>query len=421
LTRRIDRSLRDAGLPALERSAWVEVDLDALTANAEILASLASPAAVGPVVKADGYGHGLEMAARCAVAGGASWLCVADAGEALRLREDGYSGRILVLYPVPPAMEATMARHGVDLTVGSRVDAERIGGRVAADGAPLEVHIEIDTGMTRGGVAPEESVATAIAIARGGATTLAGTWTHLAAPEDPQRTSAQLARFDQVLTDLATAGIDPGVVHASASGGLLATDVGRHDLVRPGLAFYGVHPNVGGSLPTGVNAALAVRAHPVRLAEISPGTEVGYAGAWRATCHSMIATLPIGYADGWSRASSPGSFVLVAGERAPIVGRISSDSLTVDVTGIPDVGVTTEFTLLGHGVDAELTADDVAAARKTISWEVLQQLGSRLTRVYIAHGSPVAIRPESSLTLITAPDARLPRYRGQAPLSDTDR
>ena len=417
----MDRSLRDAGLPALERSAWVDVDVGALTANARALASLASPAALGPVVKADGYGHGLEMAARCAVAGGATWLCVADAGEALRLRDDGYRGRILVLYPVPSAMVATLARHGVDLTLGSRVEAERIVDRVAAEGAVLGVHIEIDTGMTRGGVAPEDSVATAIAIARGGATTLAGAWTHLAAPEDPPRTSAQLALFDQVLADLAAADVDPGVVHASASGGLLATNAGRHDLVRPGLAFYGVHPNAGGPLPAGVRAALAVRAHPVRVAEIAPGTEVGYAGTWTSTRRSTIATLPIGYADGWSRASSPGSFALVADERAPIVGRVSSDSLTVDVTGSPDVGESTEFTFLGRGADDEITADEVAAARQTISWEVLQQLGSRLTRIYTVDGSPVAIRPESSLTLITAPDTRLPGYEGRAPLSDTDR
>ena len=414
--RRIDRSLRDAGLPALQRSTWVEVDLDALTANAEALASLAGPAALGPVVKADGYGHGLEVAARCAVAGGATWLCVADAAEALRLRVDGYDGRLLVLYPVPSAMVATMARHRVDVTIGSRVEAERIGD--TAEGADLDVHVEIDTGMTRGGVAPEDSVAAAIAITRG-ETRLAGTWTHLAAPEDPQRTSAQLALFDQVLEDLAKTGVDPGVVHASASGGLLASDTGRHDLVRPGLALYGVHPKAGGPLPAGVRPALAVRAHPVRVAEISPGTEVGYAGTWRSSRRSTIVTLPIGYADGWSRASSPGSVVLVGGERAPIIGRISSDSLTVDVTGIDEVGGSAEFTLLGRDGDEEVTADDVAAARRTISWEVLQQLGSRLSRVYTVGGSPVAIRPESSLDLIIAPEARLPGYGPPAPLSDT--
>jgi len=260
-----------------------------------------------------------------------------------------------------------------------------------------------------------------MAITRGETTTLAGTWTHLAAPEDPQRTSAQLALFDQVLADLATAGVDPGLVHASASGGLLATEAGRYDLVRPGLALYGIHPDAGGPLPAGARAALAIRAHPVRIAQISPDTEVGYAGSWRSTVNSTIVTLPIGYADGWSRASSPGGVVLVAGVRAPIVGRISSDSLTVDVTGIADVGESTGFTLLGRDGDEEITAGEVAAVRKTISWEVLQQLGSRLARVYTVGGSTVAIRPESSLKVISGPATRLPDYRGQAPLSDTSR
>src|SRR5688572_12716455 len=123
LTRRIDRAVEQAGLPLLERTVWVEVDIDALTANAVALRSLAQPAALGAVVKADGYGHGLEMAGRCAVAGGAEWLCVADAAEAVRLRRDGYPGRMFVLYPVPPGMASTMARLAVDVTVGSTSEA----------------------------------------------------------------------------------------------------------------------------------------------------------------------------------------------------------------------------------------------------------------------------------------------------------
>jgi alanine racemase len=408
MTRRIDRALDLAGLPALVRSAWVEVDVERLTANGAALARLAHPAALGVVVKADGYGHGLEMAARCAVAGGATWLCVADSAEAVRLREDGYTGRALVLYPIPASQHGPMARLGVDVSVGS-VDQALDMARMPDEDGPLGVHLEIDTGMTRGGVAGEAVVDAAAALRRGPAR-LAGTWTHLAAPEDPATTREQLDRFDRTRRRLAEAGFDAGEVHAVASGGLLAGSHQGHDLVRVGLAFYGAHPGAGEPLPAGVGPALAVKAHPVRVAEASAGTSVGYAGTWTADRDSRIATLPLGYADGWSRSSAPGTSALVEERRAPLVGRISSDSLTVDVTDIPGVGTESEFTLLGRDGPAQIDADEVARARGTISWEVLQQLGSRLTRVYTSGDAVIAIRPESSTELITSPSAVLPGY-----------
>lgn len=410
LTRRIDRALERAGLPALERSAWVEVDIDVLIANARALHSLARPAALGAVVKADGYGHGLEMTGRCAVAGGAEWLCVADSAEATRLRRDGYEGRIFVLYPVPPAMVTAMARLRVDVTMGSTHEARTIADHLMPDDPMLSVHLEIDTGMTRGGVAPDNAVTAATAITDVPTASLAGVWTHLAAPEDPATTGDQLARFDSVLAELAGAGIDPGAVHAAASGGLLAADTDARTLVRPGLALYGVHPGAGDALPPPVAPALAVRAHPVRIAEVPPGTAVGYAGTWTAESDSIIATLPVGYADGWSRASSPGTSVLVEGERAAVVGRVSSDAVTVDVTGISGVGPDSEFTLLGSTGRSAITADDVAAVRRTISWEVLQQLGARLARVYTSGPVAVAVRPESTIQITTASGVSIPAY-----------
>jgi alanine racemase len=410
VTRRIDRSLESAGLPPLERSSWVEVDTEVLTGNARALRSLSAPAALGAVVKADGYGHGLEMTARCAIAGGATWLCVADSAEAGRLRGDGYGGKILVLYPVPEAIQPVMARLRVDVTVGTLTDAVSIATLPQSDDPILGIHLEVDTGMTRGGVAPHDVVAAARSLVTAPSASLPRVWTHLAPPEDPDKTSAQLARFDSVLTELAAEDIDPGAVHAAASGGLLAANTDEHAFVRPGLALYGVHPGAGDPLPFGVGPALAVKAHPVRIAEVPPGTSVGYAGTWIAERVSRIATLPIGYADGWSRSSSPGTTVLVEGERAPLVGRVSSDSLTVDVTAVTGVDLDSEFTLLGSEGGDEITADAVAGVRQTISWEVLQQLGARLSRVYVSGSIATALRPESSTTIITAPGALLPAY-----------
>ena len=408
--RPIDHSLAVAGLPPLERSAWVVVDTDVLTTNALALRSLAHPAALGAVVKADGYGHGLEMAARCAVAGGAEWLCVADSSEATRLRRDGYRGRIFILYPVPSAVLTSLARLGVDITVGSIDEARAIAEHLAPGDPILAVHLEVDTGMTRGGAAPDDAIAAATSIVAAPSVTLAGVWTHLAAPEDPTSSAEQLSRFNSVLEQVAAAGIDAGAVHAAASGELLSGSTDEYAFVRPGLAFYGIHPGAGVPLPATVAPALAVKAHPVRVVTVPSGTAVGYAGTWISERVSTIATIPIGYADGWSRSSSPGTSVLVEGQRAPVVGRVSSDSLTVDVTGIAGVGLDSEFTLLGRAGDDEVTADAVADVRGTISWEVLQQLGARLTRVYTAGSIPIALRPESTTTPIPASNASIPAY-----------
>ena len=402
-------------MPPLQRSAWVEVDIDRLQANARALRDLAAPAALAPVVKADGYGHGLEVSARCAVSAGARWLCVADAGEAERLRKDGYQGRVLVLYPVPPSALATMSRLGVDISVGS---LDGVGTAAGREHPLVAAHLEVDTGMTRGGVSPADAVQAARTLAAGPGSRLAGVWTHLAAPENGERTGTQMASFRSTLEQLDAHGIDPGVTHAAASGGILTLE-DRLDMVRPGLAFYGCHPGAGAALPPEVRPALALRAIPVRLAEVPAGTSVGYAGTWVAERPSRIATVPVGYADGWARSSSPGTFALVSGQRAPVVGRISSDSMAVDVTDT-DATPDSTVTLLGADGEAEVTADEVAMARGTISWEVLQQLGARLSRVYLSGGVPVASRQESSTELIVASGAALPGYgTGRAPLSPT--
>ncbi len=410
MTQRIDSLLDGAGLPRLERSAWVEVDVGVLAENARALIELVAPSTLAPVVKADGYGHGLEAAARCAVSAGAARLCVADSGEARRLRVDGYEGPIFVLYPVPAAVVPHMAELAVDTTVGSTKEARDLDSVLGVGKPPLSVHLEIDTGMTRGGVAPEEAITAASALANSTSARLTGVWTHLSTPEDPDFTEQQLGRFDSVLSRLRAAGIDPGLTHAAASGGLLSVDTSSHSFVRSGLSFYGLDPHAGDPLPQSVRPALTVKAHPVRLTEVPSGARVGYAGTWTAERDSTIATLPIGYADGWSRASSPGTFALVEGRRAPLVGRVSSDSITVDVTGLDDVGPRAEFTLLGPDAGDEITADEVAAVRGTISWEVLQQLGSRLTRVYTRRGGAVALRAESTTEVVIASAAGFPFY-----------
>lgn len=394
--RPIERVLADVGIPPLSRTAWVEVDTDQLSENARRLAEFVEPLRFGAVVKADGYGHGLEVAARCAVRGGARWLCTATVAEAVRLRNDGYRGRVLVLYPIPQSQAATAGRLGIDVSVASVADLREV-----ADAGALSVHIEVDTGMTRGGCLPE-SFSDLVSAVRASSLRLAGVWTHLAAPEDPIATERQLDIFHQ-LTDALPAEV---LRHTAASGGILAADLSGQDFVRAGLVYYGHHPGTATRPPDGVAPALRIAAHPVRLVEIDEGTGVGYASTWRASRRSRIATVPLGYADGWSRVLSPGADALVAGRRVPLVGRISSDAITVDVTDVPDVDHDTEICLLGRQGTETIEADEIARIRGSISWEVLQQLGLRLPRVYTAGGGVVAMRPESSVEVVYAdPDS----------------
>lgn len=402
--RPIQRELAAAGLPQLERTAWVEVDTARLINNASVLRALVSPVQLGVVVKADGYGHGLEVAARSAVRGGATWLCVATLPEALRLRDDGYSGRIFVLYPIPPSVVDAARREEIDVTVSSLEDVDAM-----SRAAGLGIHIEVDTGMTRGGCRPED-VPRLVDRIRTSQAVLTGIWTHLASPEDPQMTATQVDALAEVTESIEDLDDGVEVTHAAASGGILTADLANHNLTRAGLIYYGSDPGVGVDLPQGIKPALEIRAHAVRIATVPRGTGVGYGSTWRTTRRSRIATIPMGYADGWARSLSPGSDVLVNGVRAPVVGRISSDAMTIDVSDVPHVDRDTDFRVMGYRENASITADEIASHRGTISWEVLQQLSPRLARVYRYSEEIVGLRAESTSHVVYAPNSPLP-YR----------
>jgi alanine racemase len=269
------------------------------------------------------------------------------------------------------------------------------------------VHIEIDTGMTRGGFSSSSVVAAAQRLA-GAGVRIGAVWSHLATPEDEDITREQVQRFESAVAAVRQAGIDPPLKHISASAGL-ACGAPAYDLARVGLAFYGLHPGPPSSELEAVRRirpALSIRARPVRIADVEPGASVGYGGTWVAGRASRIATLPLGYADGWLRGSGPRTQALVRGRRAPVVGRISSDSMTVDVTDVPGVEESDLMILLGGDGSDAITADDVAEARGTITWEVLQTLSRRLPRVYLLDEGVVAIRRYDRGRLTAVPDLR---------------
>ncbi len=404
----IEQRLAAAGLPPLPRTAWLQIDLDALRGNLAALRSLAGAGIrVYPVVKADAYGHGALPVALALVAAGADGFCVAAFDEAVALRAGGVRVPIRVLYPIPAALAREAARERVTLSAG---DPELMAGLLvaadaadAADGAePLDVELEVETGLGRGGFAPDALAAAAAAITGAPGARLAGLWTHLQASEDPDRTRDQLDRFDAATERLREAGLPVPARHVAASGGLF-TGVEALDGVRPGLAVYGIVPDelAGRTLTDEVKTALAalrpvmsLHARPVRVADLPTGHGISYGPTFTTTRPSRIATLPLGYGDGFTREFSNRAEALVRGVRAPLVGNVAMDAIMVDVTDVPGPSVTPkdEFVLMGAQGDQRISVEDLARTRTTNTWEVVTQMSGRLPRVYHAAAGPVGLR-----------------------------
>lgn len=401
--RPIERRLSDAGLPALPRTAWLEIDLETLADNLATLCDLAGPGIpVRPVVKADAYGHGAVPVALALEGSGADGFCVAAIDEAFELRGAGVRGPILVLYPVAAAWVGEAARLGISVAggdVGALTATARAAAGLPAD-RPLGIHLEVETGLGRGGLAGRDLVAAARLIADAPGLSLAGLWTHFQAVEDAAGTAAQVARFDAAAAEIAAAGVDLPARHVAASAALMTDTTIAYDGVRPGLAVYGLVPDELDGVPGTEPAALRFRpvlslvARPVRVADLPAGSGISYGPTFRTARPSRIATLPLGYGDGWSRAFSNRASALVRGRRVPLVGNVAMDAVMADVTDVPGrpVDLTDEFVLIGRSGDERIGVEELARLRTTNSWEVVTAMSRRLPRVYHAAAGPVGLR-----------------------------
>ena len=406
----IESRLAAAGLPALRRTAWIEIDGPALAANLEMLRALGRGGAVMPVVKADAYGHGMVPVARILAAAGADALCVATLDEALILHDAGVATPLLVLYPVPPDGAVEAARRGIGVAAGAATMLTDVLKVVVAAGlaGELAVELEVETGLGRGGVPAEGIVDAARAILAAGAR-IGGVWSHLQEAEVDEITSAQVARYEDALARLAAAGIAVPRRHLAASAGILLGVAPGYDAVRPGIATYGLIPDELAEAGIGLDElppaaaelrpALSLHARPVRVTDLAEGHGVSYGPTWRATRPSRIATLPIGYGDGWPRSLSNNAEALVRGVRVPVVGNVAMDATMIDVTDVPGapVDVSDEVVLIGGQGEGRITAAEVARRRNTNSWEVVTTLSPRLTRVYDASAGPAGTRPLAQL------------------------
>jgi alanine racemase len=401
--RPIERRLADVGLGPLPRTAWIEVDLDALRGNLELLRRLAGPGVpVRPVVKADAYGHGAVPVALALESAGADGFCVAAIDEALELREGGVRAPILVLYPVPAAWVGEAARLGIAVAGGDRLGLEAVVRAATAVGAerPLALDLEVETGLGRGGFVEADLVEAARLVASSAGVVLAGLWTHFQAVEDASLTISQVARFEAAVAAVAAAGVRLPPRHVAASAALMSDGIVAYDGVRPGLAVYGLIPDeldasaVPVAVTTGLRPVMSLLARPVRVADLPTGWGVSYGPTFRTTRPSRIATLPLGYGDGWSRRLSNRATAIVRGQRVPLVGNVAMDAVMADVTDVagPPVDATDEFILLGVSGEQRITAAELARERTTNSWEVVTNMARRLPRVYHAAAGPVGLR-----------------------------
>jgi alanine racemase len=399
----IEARLAAAGLPPLPRTAWLEIDLDALGHNLDTLRALAGgDVPVRPVVKADAYGHGAVPVARALEAAGVDGFCVATFDEAMELRDGGVGGPLLVLYPIPAVLAGDAARDGVAVTVGdTTLLAELVAAtRQLAPLPHLDVELEVETGLGRGGLSGDSLIDAARQIVATPGLRLVGFWTHLQAVEDRELTDRQLDRFEAAGAALSREGIRVPPRHVAASAALLAGGIASFGGIRPGLAIYGLVPDeldvveIPAGNRTALRPVMALYARPVRVEDLPAGWGISYGPTFRAERPSRIATLPLGYGDGWSRRLSNRADALVRGVRVPLVGNVAMDAVMADVTDVPGepVGVADEFVLLGTAGPEAITAADLAHERNTNSWEVVTGMARRLPRVYHAAAGPVGLR-----------------------------
>ena len=360
------------------RPTFVQVDLDAIRHNA---AALKPPhAQLMAVVKADAYGHGDAAVARAALEGGATWLGVALVEEGVGLRDAGIDAPILVLSELPPGSERDAVAAG--LTPSLYTEAGLADLRAAAP-AGTAVHVKVDTGMHRVGVYPPDATSGFVGRVVDAGLTVQGLWTHFArSEEDEATTRGQLALFRRVADDVKAAGHVPDLLHAANSAGTILYPEAHLDLVRPGIALYGIPPAPGVGDEMGLRPALTWRSSVTLARRLPAGEGVSYGHRYRLERDADVATVPVGYADGYPRSMASGAEVLIRGRRCRVAGGVTMDQLMVDCGDLP-VDAGDDVVLLGRQGAETVTAAELAAHADTIAYEILSRIGRRVPREYV--------------------------------------
>ena len=369
------------------RPTWVEIDLSAIAHNTRQIAALVGPKVrILASLKADAYGHGAVKVAHTVLHNGASMLGVATVSEAMPLREAGINAPILVFGYIPSWQMREAVHLSVTLTLYS-VEAAQAASRAAlALGKTALAHIKVDTGMGRLGIRAEqlENIVQLVKMVRElPGLQLEGIFTHFAMADalNSTHTRVQLARFQQVLQVLEEEGLRPPLAHAANSAATLTLPEARLDMVRPGIALFGLHPSEEVPLPHSFRPALSFKTQVAQVKLIPAGECLGYGCTYYTEQPTTIAVLPVGYADGFRRAPNNWGSILIHGQLAPLLGRVCMDQCMVDVSHIPQTRVGDEVVLIGHQGSASLTAEQVAQRLGTINYEVVSEILARVPRV----------------------------------------
>jgi len=404
---------------------WAEIDLDVIAQNfarcrsalSEIALSETvlsgkengTPASATPrilgVVKANAYGHGASPVAQVLSDCGATMLGVGDSHEAIHLREQGISAPILVLGAVVDGEIPDLVEHDVTPTIHSPERIDVFEQYARSIGRPIRLHLLVDTGMALLGVTPARALDYVTRITESPYLELVGIGTHFSSPKDQEFTDRQLARFDRLIDGASRRGLPLPLIHAVASQTLIRRPDSIHDMVLLGGLLYGLRSfdNDDLELSSDTAPALSLRSQIVHLRDVDAGTRVSYDGTYVAERRTRIATLSVGYHDGYPHQLSNRAEVLVLGQRAPVVGRVTMDYTLVDVTGIEGAKVGDRATLIGQCGDEEIQTEDLAALAGSIPYEIPSRLGPRVLRRY--HQQGVSWSGDGAVARVTTPSS----------------
>ena len=363
-------------------STWLEVDLGAIKHNIKEIKKM-THTQVMAVIKANGYGHGVLQVAKAATEAGATWCGVARMEEALNLRSAGVQSEVMVLGYTPPVMIPEAVQHDVHVAIYD-IDMARAYEAYArkVDGK-LKAHLKIETGMGRLGMPPNQAADFLSAHRNNDAIEIDGIFTHFARADEPQSGSVenQLAIFNQLLDQLRKVGVCPEFVHAANSAAVMNFPQSYYDMVRPGIAIFGLDPSPDTRLPEGFKPALTWKARLTSVRTLPPGHGVSYGSVYVTSEEERIGVIPVGYGDGFRR--EMGQQVLVRGKSVDIVGRVCMDQCMLQLDSVPEALRGDEVVLLGQQGDQKITAGDLAKRWGTLNYEVVCGLADRLPRVYI--------------------------------------
>lgn len=366
--------------PGRIRPTWVEVDLDAIAANVETLQACAPNSMVMAVVKANGYGHGAVQVAKAAVEAGASWLGVASVEEGMELRRAGITTPCLVLGHVQPGQADSALLYSLRPAVYQMEVVQECAKWARAYGRKMPLHVKVDTGMGRVGLPPDEVVSFIKQVNSLPFVTVEGLFTHFAVADEPGNpmTAQQIGRYQQVLADLEAEGIEIPIRHTCNSAGIMLHPAGHYDMVRAGIAMYGMPPDPQVNWPVELKPALTWKTRISFLKEVEAGAPLSYGATYRPEERERIAVVPVGYADGLSRSLSNRGQMLVNGHPCPIVGRVCMDQTLIKIPdGVP-AQVGDDVIIIGPGQSADVLARELG----TINYEIVCDIGPRVPRFY---------------------------------------